>query len=210
MLTISLTFLPPLLIILFIIFTDKLKEPTSLIVSTFFLGCMLCLPAGLLNYLIIVDDNYSFLAGLTEETLKFLALYFYIKDKKEFDEPMDAVVYGCLISLGFATYENFEYVYFYELEISPLEIAIIRATSAIPLHACCGILMGYYFIFYHFRKKRIYLWYSLLIPILVHAFYNFLCDFNDYMVYAYVIGLIIFTIFSHNKIRLQQKKMNPF
>ena len=67
---------------------------------------------------------------------------------------MDAVVYGSLISLGFATYENFEYVYFYEFEISPLEIAIIRATSAIPLHACCGILMGYYFIFYHFRKKE--------------------------------------------------------
>ena len=74
--TLSLTFLPPLLILLFVIFTDKLKEPTSLIVSTFFLGCMLCLPAGLLNHLIIVDDNYSFFAGLTEETLKFLALYF--------------------------------------------------------------------------------------------------------------------------------------
>lgn len=149
------------------------------------------------------------MAGLTEETLKFLVLFFYIKDKKEFDEPMDAVVYGSLISLGFATFENFEYVYFYEFEVSPLEIAIIRATSAIPLHACCGILMGYYFIFYHFRKKRMYLWYSLFIPISIHAFYNFLCDFNDYMVYPYVAGLIIFTIFCHNKIRLQQKKMNP-
>ena len=70
---------------------------------------------------------------------------------------MDAIVYGCLISLGFATYENYEYVYLIEFEISNLSVAIIRALSAIPLHACCGIIMGYYFIFFHFRQKKIYL-----------------------------------------------------
>ena len=83
---------------------------------------------------------------------------------------MDAIVYGSLISLGFATYENYEYVYLYEFEISSFDIALIRAFSAIPLHACCGIIMGYYFIFYYFRKKRIYLWFSLFIPISIHAF----------------------------------------
>ena len=208
--TILLTFLPPILILLFVIYTDRLKEPISLVVSTFLLGCFLCLPAGLLNFLVIVDDNFSFLAGFTEETLKFLALYFYVKKNKAFDEPMDAIVYGCLISLGFATYENYNYVYTLEFEVSPLEVAAIRAISAIPLHGCCGILMGYYFIFYHFRKKRIYLWFSLFIPISIHAFYNFLCNFYGYMVEVYVIWLIMFTIFLHKKIRVQQKKMNPF
>ena len=211
MMTITITFLPPVLILLYVVFSDKFKEPTSLIISTFCLGCLLILPAGILNEMLIGDNNnYTFLAGLTEETLKFLALFFYVKDRKEFDEPMDAIVYGCLISLGFATYENFEYVYLYEFEVSSLGIAMIRAVSAIPLHACCGIIMGYFFISFHFRKKRIYLFYSLVVPISIHAFYNFLTGFDDKYLNLYVIGLIIFTIYCHNKIRLQQKKMNPF
>ena len=115
-----------------VIYSDKLKEPLSLIISTFCLGVLLIFPAGILNEMLIGDnDDYSFLAGFTEETLKFLALFFYVRGRKEFDEPMDAIVYGCLISLGFATYENYEYVYLIEFEISGLDVAIIRALSAI-------------------------------------------------------------------------------
>ena len=68
----------------------------------------------------------------------------------EFNEPMDAIVYGCLISLGFATYENYGYVFLYDNNAPSINIAIIRSISAIPLHACCGIIMGYLFIFYSF------------------------------------------------------------
>ena len=210
MITFALTFLPPLLILLYVIYSDKLREPISLIISTFSLGCLLCIPAGFLNSIVILEDNQSYLAGLTEETLKFLALFFYVKKKKEFDEPMDAVVYGCLISLGFATFENFQYVYLSNFEISSLYIAGIRATSAIPLHACCGIIMGYYFIYFHFRKKRIFLLYSLIVPIFIHSFYNFLTTLESLSYNLYVIGLIMLTIYFHNKTRAQQKKMNPF
>ena len=211
MITLALTFLPPLFIMLYVIYSDKFKEPISLVISTFILGCLLILPAGILNQILIGENNnYDFLAGFTEETLKFLALFFYVKDRKEFDEPMDAIVYGSLISLGFATYENYEYVYLYEFEISSFDIALIRAFSAIPLHACCGIIMGYYFIFYYFRKKRIYLLYSLIIPISIHAFYNYLTGFDDAYFYLFVLGLIVFTLYCHKKIRIEQKNMTPF
>ena len=211
MITLALTFLPPLFIILYVIYSDKFKEPISLVISTFILGCLLILPAGILNQILIGENNnYDFLAGFTEETLKFLALFFYVKDRKEFDEPMDAIVYGSLISLGFATYENYEYVYLYEFEISSFDIALIRAFSAIPLHACCGIIMGYYFIFYYFRKKRIYLLYSLTIPISIHAFYNYLTGFDDAYFYLFVLGLIVFTLYCHKKIRIEQKNITPF
>ena len=30
---------------------------------------------------------------------------------KAFNEPMDAIVYGTVVSLGFATLENYDYVY---------------------------------------------------------------------------------------------------
>ena len=209
MLKLALTFLPPLLIILYVIFSDKFKEPISLIFLTFIFGCLLIIPAGFWNTILIGEnDNYSFLAGFTEETLKFFVLFFYVRNQKEFDEPMDAIVYGTLISLGFATLENFHYVYFLEFEISSLSIAFIRAISAIPLHACCGILMGYYFIYFHFRKNKIFLFYSLIIPISIHAFYNFLTNIGGLYFIIYVVGLIIFTIQCHKKVSIQQKFIN--
>ena len=119
---------------------------------------------------------------------------------------MDAVVYGCLISLGFATFENYEYVYVYELAYPSLDVAIIRALSAIPLHACCGIIMGYYFIFFHFRQKRIYLILSLLLPICIHALYNFLTNIDNTLLTMYIILLVIFTIFCHKKIKVEQNE----
>ncbi len=131
-----------------------------------------------------------------------------IRNKKQFDEPMDAIVYGTLISLGFATVENFEYVYLLEFEISSFTIAFIRAISAIPLHACCGILMGYYFIYFHFRNDRIFLLYSLIIPISIHAVYNFLTNMGGLFFIIYVVGLVLFTVKYHNKIRIQQNSQN--
>ena len=139
MFTIVLTFVPSLAILLFIIRSDKFREPVKFIIEAFILGWLICFPAGLLNNLLIwsTDDPHSlsFLAGLTEESLKFLALSIFIRPKSEFNEPMDALVYGTLISLGFATFENYEYVYVYFDNIPPLQIAIVRALTAIPMHA---------------------------------------------------------------------------
>ena len=157
MFTIILTFLPSLAIVFFVIKSDKFKEPIKLIVEAFILGCLICFPAGLLNNLLIwsTDDPefFSFFAGLTEESLKFLALSIFIRPKSEFNEPMDAVVYGTLISLGFATFENYEYVYVYFDNVPPLEIAIVRALTAIPLHASCGIIMGCFLGMHVFRNS---------------------------------------------------------
>ena len=107
-------------------------------------------------------DNYSFIAGFVEETLKFLAIGLFLWDRTEFDEPMDAVVYGTLISLGFATFENYEYVYVWNGDYSSLSIAALRAVSAIPLHACCG---NHGFILKYFKsylKKHLILFTKIL------------------------------------------------
>ena len=74
---------------------------------------MICIPAGILNDLLIPNDNFNFLAAITEEPLKFLILYFFIKGRNFFDEPMEGIVYGVCVSLGFATYEYFIYVFNY-------------------------------------------------------------------------------------------------
>ena len=54
---------------------------------------------------------------------------------------MDAIVYGVVVSLGFATLENYDYVFRLaeEYKMSPLEMAIGRAYTAVPMHALCGL-----------------------------------------------------------------------
>ena len=152
--TLLVTIGAPLVIIAFIVYSDKFKEPLDLILKTFFLGIFLCIPAGELNSWLIQSPDQSYFAGLTEESLKFIVLYFYIRPKAAFNEPMDAIVYGTIASLGFATLENLTYVYSGSPESDSFTIAIIRAISAIPLHACCGIIMGYFLAFMLFWAQN--------------------------------------------------------
>tara|TARA_B100000767_G_C19749943_1_gene530294 strand:+ start:40 stop:693 length:654 start_codon:yes stop_codon:yes gene_type:complete len=204
--TFILTIGTPLLIIAAIIKSDRFQEPTALVIKTFFLGVFLCYPAGELNYLFIPSDEYSFVAGFTEESLKFLALYFYIKPKKSFNEPMDAIVYGTIISLGFASLENFDYVYSGDPEISALAIAVIRAISAIPLHATCGVVMGYFFGLYAFSGSKILLIKSLAIPMLIHASYNFLVGVSDVLWFFALLGAISYARGLHQQLSALQKE----
>ena len=116
------TVIPPILILLFFTLTDRFKEPKTTIITVFFLGFLICLPAGILNQLshdfffngtdYSKDLTGSFLGpAWAEELLKFSILYLIILKRDEFNEPMDGLVYGVIVSLGFATYENYTYVY---------------------------------------------------------------------------------------------------
>ena len=212
MISVALTFLPSLIILFFIIKSDKFREPVKLIVEAFILGCLICFPAGLLNNLLIWStgdpDSFSFLAGLTEESLKFLALSIFIRPKSEFNEPMDAVVYGTLISLGFATFENYEYVYVYFDNIPPLEIAILRALTAIPLHASCGIIMGCFLGMHVFRNSNFAIFKAILYPMIFHGMYNYLVGKNLLLFLIFFILTLIYTFFLYRWIRkLQEKKL---
>ena len=207
-LTLTITLGAPLLILLIVILSDKFREPIDLILKTFFMGILLCLVAGELNFLLIPSFEYSYIAGFTEETLKFLALFFYIRPKKAFNEPMDAIVYGTIISLGFATLENFFYVYDPgDPEVSSLVIAIVRSLSAIPLHATCGVIMGYFFGLYAFSGSRILLIKSLLIPMFTHAFYNYLTGSSSFLWLFLLLAAIFYASNLHKKLsNLQRNK----
>tara|TARA_B110000003_G_scaffold12003_1_gene12068 strand:- start:3 stop:653 length:651 start_codon:yes stop_codon:yes gene_type:complete len=182
-LTLLITVGVPIFIIFAIIYSDKFREPTDLVIKTFFAGVIICFPAAELNYLLIPTYEYSYRAGFTEETLKFLVLYFYIRPKSAFNEPMDAIVYGVIVSLGFATFENISYVYSGNFEVDSFSLAIVRAVSAIPMHATCGIIMGYFFGLYAFTQSRQFLIKSLVFPIGIHATYNFLTEYDFFFLY---------------------------
>ena len=163
MLTLLLTLVPPLLILLYFVLTDKFKEPKGTVILIFFLGFLICLPAGILNGLShdFFYDGSKYSDNLTssflgpawaEELLKFSILYLIVLKRNEFNEPMDGLVYGVVVSLGFATYENYTYVYEWAEQIAKDEgydfaelsylVALGRSYSAIPMHGLNGAVMG--------------------------------------------------------------------
>ena len=187
MLTLLITLVPPLLILLYFVLTDKFKEPKGTVILIFFLGFLICLPAGILNGLShdFFYDGSKYSENLTssflgpawaEELLKFSILYLIVLKRNEFNEPMDGLVYGVVVSLGFATYENYTYVYEWAEQIAKDEgynfaelsylVALGRSYSAIPLHGLNGAVMGYYFGMYAFTGNKNFLILSLELFIL--------------------------------------------
>ena len=109
------------------------------------------------------------LAAIPEEFFKYIVLIFFCLRLKEFDEPMDGMVYGATVSLGFATLENVMYVM-----DGGMAVAIMRALTAVPAHALTGAIMGYFvgLILVNPAKRKQLLLLAFIIPTLLHGFYD--------------------------------------
>lgn len=177
---ILLAILPPILIAYYIYQKDKYdREPKSLIIKSFLFGCLSVIPIlifelifhqGLFPNLFI----YMFCGiALIEEGMKYFFLKRYLFNNTEFNEPLDGIVYAVMISLGFATVENIMYVV--GADDLGISVAILRMFSAIPLHAACGVIMGYYVGMAKFKKDnyKYLLFKGLLLATFVHAIYNY-------------------------------------
>ncbi len=193
-----LTILPSFAIICFFVFSDRFKEPSTQIIKVFIYGIIITIPAFYINtYLdIFYEKNTNlnealkgsfFSAGPVEEGLKLMVLYFLVYKMKDFNEPIDGIVYGVTSSLGFATLENIYYVYLLAdyFNTSSVELAIIRSFSAVPAHAAFGIIMGYFFMRYAYIKNEGNLALAFLIPTFIHSCYNY------FVIYNFLISLII-------------------
>ncbi len=212
MTTLLITIVPSILILLYFFLSDKFKEPKGSIALVFFLGICICLPAGYINS--FMENNFkdvfserllsSFLGpAWCEELLKFIILYYVVLKRSEFNEPMDGIVYGVAVSLGFATLENYEYVFILaeKWEIEPYTMAILRSYSAVPMHGLLGCVMGFYFGKYAFTAEKKYLILSLLIPFLLHGFYNFL----TYPYHFVIVGIaLMYALVLHGDLKKLQ------
>jgi len=222
------TILPSILIILFFVNSDKFKEPTKEIIKIFFLGILITIPAYILNTYIgdFLYKNTEVSEGLissfltaapVEEGLKLSVLYYFVYKMKEFNEPLDGIVYGVTASLGFATLENIYYVYLLadDFEITSMALAVIRSFSAVPAHAVFGIFMGYFFMKYSFIKKGDNLFFAFIIPFVLHGCYNLFLNSNFYValiliMIAWIVALILFSRLKktqRNKRREYEKKI---
>jgi RsiW-degrading membrane proteinase PrsW (M82 family) len=137
-------------------------EPTWLVLSTFALGGLSVVPAGLVEAgccvatpwldptvmtlggqiwaLPIAVTVFTLVVGVSEEGAKFLGAWSLARHRPEFDEPVDGIIYGCAASLGFAAVENVKY--FAIGRMSGTLIAL-RAFVTVPAHLFFGAIWGY-------------------------------------------------------------------
>jgi RsiW-degrading membrane proteinase PrsW (M82 family) len=199
------TIAPSVILIYYFYASDKYKEPISTIIKITFYGILICFPAIYGNQFAssIVGWDMATYTGvpIVEEGLKFIIFYKFVCSSKDYDEPMDAIVYAVCISLGFATLENIMYVY-NASSSAAMYVAILRGLTAVPAHALFGLTMGLMFINYSFIKKSNQnLIMCFIYPALMHAAYNFLVGYTSLFL------VIIVLIFSW---RLQLGKFRDF
>tara|TARA_B100000029_G_scaffold275492_1_gene270180 strand:- start:462 stop:1175 length:714 start_codon:yes stop_codon:yes gene_type:complete len=196
--------LPTLALLLFFVYSDKFKEPKKTVLSTFILGIFIIAPLEVFHYgteMILGEPiEYNaffrafFAAAFLEELFKFCVLFFFCTKFTEFNEPMDGIVYGITASLGFAFWENLQYIYMPDREITEsLQVAWMRAFTAVPSHAFDGVIMGFFIGRHYFRdyKSNINLVWALLIPVTLHGFYDWvLMEESINRNYMYLIMII--------------------
>ncbi|MCP4547481.1 MAG: heme exporter protein CcmD [bacterium] len=179
--TILMAVIPSLLLLRYFYRRDLHPEPRGVLLKTFLLGILITVPIIILvspvNALLhpamhplLYGALVAFLcAAIPEELFKFLVLTRYSARHPAFDEPMDGIVYGATVSLGFATLENILYV-----AQGGWVTALLRGFTAVPCHACLGAIMGYYIGQARFgRNRRGKMFLGLFAAILLHGLYDF-------------------------------------
>ena len=246
---------PAIVLCIYLFYKDRVeKEPLGLLAKLLIFGVISCFPAmlgetfiqGLLNgifsnalYLNEAGDVvmswtnyhlYQFLiafigVALIEEGCKWIFLVLGTKKNKNFDHLFDGVIYATFVSLGFAAFENIQYVF-----NGGISVAISRAIFSIPGHMFFGVMMGYYYSFWHLTDKAAAIEsrlskegqipfiknpfdsteqkiLSIVIPTLFHGFYDF-CLFvsSPFTTVLFYIFVIFMYIYCFGKIKKMSQK----
>ncbi len=221
--------LAPCVFLLYMIYkADKIeKEPTGLLVKLFLYGCLSTFLAMILEILAesllqstgMSDTSVLYLllenflgVALIEEGSKYIFLRLGTWKRPEFNYVFDGIVYSVFVGLGFAGLENVLYVI--ELGVG---VAPYRAILAIPLHCICAIFMGHYYGLAKYystynnssveksMKRR-----ALLIPILIHGFYDFCLSMdNGYMALVFLVFVIIMDVIAYRSLKQYSSSDRP-
>lgn len=182
---------PVAIIMLWVYFRDKLREPPSVVLLTMLFGGLATIP------IIIVEIPATLLLGigldaqinslwqaiaisflvaaLVEESFKFGVLRFYSARHSAFDEPFDGIVYGIAASLGFAFVENVMYVFVSMHEggfAGGFIVAVARSLFAVPMHASCGVIMGACIGLSKFGGGAKWTFLGIVLAIIIHGTYD--------------------------------------
>lgn len=147
--------LPAVLLLRYIYRQDTVeKEPPGLLLTLILLGVAAALVSGMLERLaqtvlnMLIDPGspaYTILlaflvVALVEEGAKFCLLKRRTWFHPAFNYRFDGIVYAVFVSLGFAAFENIQYVLHYGLSV-----ALPRAFLAVPGHMSFAVYMGLFY-----------------------------------------------------------------
>ena len=188
--------------------SDKEREPLSLVFTLFTLGvlsgCAVLFINELLNIIFpdfftkIYSNNASIIALLIkdfiivatiEELFKWVIIFVFGYQSKEYNYTYDITVYSIFVALGFACFENLKYALAFGADT-----AVIRIFLGVPGHVCFAVMaslfLNYSKLTKHDDHRKKYLFYSLLVPIILHGVYDFTLSFDKGFV-----GLMFSVIF---------------
>ena len=223
------TALPIVILLTIVYYVDRFREPPRFIIGTFFLGVGLVYPLYL--FIIIVEDVIAPLVGIDpgnwgayqnffraaylEESLKFIFLIYFCSRLSAMDEPMDPVIYGAALGLGYAGWENIGYVFNTNyvgelLDLSKMwEMVLVRVGPAFG-HMGLGIIMGSLVSMNLFNqwdpfKRRLYIVLALMVPVVLHGTHNHFVALESHHILTVLIITSILILFYQR--REQNKKI---
>ena len=176
---------PAIVLAVLMIRRDKVRpEPIGWLLGAACLGvfsgfCVICL--ALLGWPQFEVTGYgtailnSFVgAAFPEELCKLGMLGILLKYCKHFDEYIDGIVYSVCIGMGFAGFENIQYLLGEE---EWLVMGISRALLSVPAHYFFAVAMGAFFSLAHFdkRNEKLFMIMAIGVPIFLHGLYDTLC-----------------------------------
>lgn len=184
---IALAVLPALILIYYTYQQDKLqREPVGNLVKAFFYGGLSVFASFLISVpfmniglfpreILTLSDaarTAFFGAAIPEETAKLVLLWLFLRKCRDFDERMDGIVYAVCIGMGFAAFENIEYLFASGSDW--VTVGLGRSLTAIPGHFGFAVIMGYYFSLFYFDRYRapgagLKMW---LFPVVGHGLYD--------------------------------------
>ena len=200
------------------------KEPAGLLLKLALFGALSGLAAGAIEgaltrvldvtlgggMLRLVLENFLAVA-LVEEACKRWVVLKFAWNHPAFDYRFDAVVYCVFSALGFAALENILYVAEYGFAV-----AVSRALLSVPGHCFFAVYMGiylgqakmaeramqWYYIELPDETPGQYLRASLLVPTLLHGFWDFSLSVGGWlMTVLFYLFVLAFFIDAYRKLR---------
>lgn len=98
---------------------------------------------------------------------------------REFNEPVDGIIYAAAAGLGFATVENLLYVFsaYGDSFILALQTGVARGLLSVPAHVLFSTMWGAALGIARFMPgpgRKLLVWKGLFLAMAAHAIFNFL------------------------------------
>ena len=172
------TYAVAFLFLLWVYRSDKYeRDPFRFILALFAWGVFSGLLAGPLNAAFgpmfgALFGNEALVAPFVEEPLKALGLYLLVRHRiwgKEFNSPLDGVVYGFAVGLGFFAMENFNYFLYFD------ESVLVYRSLLCWGHGVWVATTGLWLAIAKVKRGRVVIWDlvpGLLVAMTLHFLWN--------------------------------------